>query len=90
MNFNIFVFGIGLAIQLAGLIFFAGKLTNRIDSLEKRVTDSETDIKRWQEEVSKLTAIDTKLQILTTEVLRIRDSLDQVSRVSKEIRSAQR
>jgi hypothetical protein len=74
---EVLILGIGLVIQLATLLFFAGKFANRIDALERRMTDSETDIKHWQEETVRLSAIDAKLEILTAEMSRVRDRLDK-------------
>jgi predicted nucleic acid-binding protein len=76
MNFNTVALAIGLVLQLATLLFFAGKFANRIDDLERRQTNSEEDMRRWKEEIAKLTAIETKLDILNNELLRVRNRFD--------------
>lgn len=78
MTLNTFILLGGLILQLATLLFFAGKFANRIDDLERRMTDSETDIKRWQEEMSKLNAIDAKLEMINSELTRVRDRCDRI------------
>lgn len=77
-NVNTFILSIGLVLQLATLLFFAGKFANRIDSLERRMTDSETDIKRYSDEIARLNSIDAKLEVLTGEMIRVRDRIDKI------------
>lgn len=67
----------GVVVQIIIVAFYFGRVDNRVKALEGRVTTSETDIRRWQEETSKLASIETKVDNVSDEVKRVRDRLDR-------------
>lgn len=73
---NTFILVAGLFTQLATLIFLAGKFTTRVDSLEKRVSDSEDTIESYHDNLSSVVALDSNMKILSSELLYIRRRLD--------------